>query len=191
MDDKLGESASNLLHKLAVFATGAGGGFWGLGGLVVELPVTTTIILRSIADIARNEGESISENEVKLACLEVFALGGDSKSDDGTETGYYTVRFALAKSISDAVKFLASKKITDKGAPVLVQLIPRIAEKFSIQITQKTASQLIPGIGAVSGAIINTIFLDHFQDMAKGHFVVRRLERKYGNQLIEEAYKKI
>ena len=88
-------------------------------------------------------------------------------------------------------KFLASKKITDKGAPVLVSLITRIAEKFSIQITQKTASQLIPGIGAVSGAIINTIFLDHFQDMAKGHFVVRRLERKYGKQLILENYNKI
>ena len=56
----------------------------------MELPVTTTIILRSIADIARNEGESISENEVKLACL-VFALGGGSESEILTETGYYTV----------------------------------------------------------------------------------------------------
>ena len=191
IDDKPGESSSNLLHQLAVFATGASGGFFGLKGLVVELPVTTTIMLRSIADIARSEGESISKNDVKLACLEVFALGGSPESDDGTETGYYTVRLALAQSISDAVKFLVSKKITDKGAPILVSLISKIAERFSLQITPKTASQLVPGIGAVSGAIINTIFLDHFQDMARGHFVVRRLERKYGKQLIFETYNKI
>jgi hypothetical protein len=27
--------------------------------------------------------------------------------------------------------------------------------------------------------------------MAKGHFVIRRLERKYGKELIESEYKKI
>ena len=27
---------------------------------------------------------------------------------------------------------------------------------------------------------INTLFIDHFQDMAKGHFIVRRLERAHG-----------
>jgi hypothetical protein len=40
--------------------------------------------------------------ETKLACLEVFALGGPSSSDDGTESGYFAVRTALAKSIADA-----------------------------------------------------------------------------------------
>ena len=46
-------------------------------------------MLRSIADIARSEGESISALQIKMTCLEVFALGGKSDSDDGSETGYY------------------------------------------------------------------------------------------------------
>jgi hypothetical protein len=62
-------------------ASGAGGGAFGLPALPVELPVSTMIILRSIADIARSEGELITSPEAKLACIEVFALGGRSGSD--------------------------------------------------------------------------------------------------------------
>ncbi len=64
-------------HTLAAITAGATGGAFGLPGLLVELPISTTIIFRSIADIARGEGEDISSVETKLACLEVFALGGN------------------------------------------------------------------------------------------------------------------
>lgn len=43
-------------------------------------------------------------------------------------------------------------------------------------------------IGAASGALVNTIFINHFQDMARGHFVVRRLERRYGPELVRKTY---
>src|SRR5690242_3588973 len=45
--------ATDWLHRAAVIATGAAGGAVGLAGLVVELPVSTTLMLRSIADHAR------------------------------------------------------------------------------------------------------------------------------------------
>ena len=47
---------------------------------------------------------------------------------------------------------------------------------------------VVPAIGAAGGAIINTLFIDHFQDMAHGHFIVRRLERKYGEAIVKEKY---
>lgn len=53
----------------------------------------------------------------------------------------------------------------------------------------KAAAQAVPAIGAVGGAAINTLFIDHFQDMAKGHFIVRKLERKYGENAISQQYK--
>ena len=43
-------------------------------------------------------------------------------------------------------------------------------------------------VGAAGGALINTLFIDHFQDMARGHFVVRRLERVYGTDAVRAAY---
>jgi hypothetical protein len=136
MEDKTRPASSDKTHKILVFATGAGGGSFGLPALAVELPVTTTIMLRSIADIARSEGEQIRLLETKLACLEVFALGGASKSDDGTETGYFVVRTALARTISDATKYIAEKGLVQEGAPVLVKFIAALASRFGRCIDQ-------------------------------------------------------
>jgi hypothetical protein len=186
MKDIPGQGSSNKWHKLGVAASGGVGGFFGIAALAIELPISTTIMLRSIAEIARSQGESITSTETKLACLEVFALGGNKKSDESSETGYYAVRAFLAKSVSEAAKYIA-----EEGAPLLVRLMTNIAQKFGIQITGKAAAQAIPAIGAAGGAIINTIFIDHFQDMAKGHFIVRKLERVYGKEIIKKRYEEL
>ena len=191
MKDSPGEKASDIWHKIAVATTGGIGGFFGLPALAVELPISTTIMLRSIADIARSEGETISKIESKIACIEVFALGGPSKSDDASESGYFVIRAALARSMTKAAEFIAEKGLAEEGAPALVRLIFQIAERFSIQVSEKAAAQAIPAIGAAGGAIINTLFIDHFQDMARGHFIVRRLERKYGKEIVEATYKTV
>ncbi|MBP1669075.1 MAG: hypothetical protein H6Q21_1441, partial [Bacteroidetes bacterium] len=69
--------------------------------------------------------------------------------------------------------------------------ITNISQRFGVQITEKLAAQAIPAIGAAGGAIINTIFIDHFQDMAKGHFIVRKLERAYGKEIIKKIYEEL
>jgi hypothetical protein len=46
-------------------------------------------------------------------------------------------------------------------------------------------------LGAVGGAAINYAFIHHFQSLATGHFTIRRLERKYGSDLVGERYKLI
>lgn len=74
--DNRKQTSSEFFHKLSVAATGAVGGAFGLAALGVELPVTTVIMLRSIADIARSEGEDVREVETKIGCLQVFALEG-------------------------------------------------------------------------------------------------------------------
>jgi len=188
MKDIPGEEASNIWHKLGVAVSGGVGGFFGVAGIAVELPVSTTIILRSIADIARSEGESVSSIKTKMACLEVFALGGKNESDDGAESGYFAVRYALAKSVTEATEFIARKGFSEEATPILIKFIAKIAERFGIQVTEKAAAQAVPAIGAVGGAIINTLFIDHFQDMARGHFIVRKLERKYGQDHVKKSY---
>ena len=121
LDDAPLSRSREFLHKLAVAATGAGGGAFGLAGLPVELPLSTTIMLRSIADIARSEGESLAAPEGKLACLEVFALGGRRPADDATESAYFAVRGVLAKAISEAAQFITEKGVVEEGAPALRQ----------------------------------------------------------------------
>jgi len=183
--------ASTVTHKIATGVSGAVGGAFGLPALALELPLSTAIILRSIADIARSEGENIRALDSRLACLEVFALGGRPETDDGSETGYYAVRAALAKAVSDAVKFIAEKGVAPKSAPVIVRLIALLASRFGAVVTEKMAAQAIPVIGALGGAAVNLLFVDHFQDVARGHFIIRRLERVHGREEIRQAYEAI
>lgn len=182
---------SNKWHKLSVAASGGIGGFFGFTALAIELPISTTIMLRSILDIARSQGEKIDEFEAKLACLEVFALGGKTTSDDATESGYFTMRTILANSISESIQHLGSKTATKKGTPALLKFITTISQRFGIQISEKAAAQALPIIGAAGGALVNTIFIDHFQDMAKGHFIVRKLERKYDQDQVKTLYEQL
>jgi hypothetical protein len=191
LKDAPGEESSDILHKLGVAASGGIGGYFGLAGISVELPVSTSIILRSIADVARSEGESISSVHTKMACLEVFALGGTSESDNAVESGYYSVRYVLANALAEATEFVVQNGFSKEAAPALVTFISKIAERFGVQVTQKAAAQAIPAIGALGGALINTLFIDHFQNMARGHFVVRKLERKYGEQLVRGLYESL
>lgn len=145
-------------------------------------------MLRSIADIARSEGESLHDPETALACLEVLAHGGRSVSDDGAESGYFAVRAAMAQQLSAAAHYVAAHGFASKGAPVLVSLVSRVAARFSVNVGEKLAVQAVPLVGAVSGATLNTVFMRHFQAMARGHFIVRRLERRYGEDAVRRAY---
>ena len=186
--DKHNKQASNWLHKTFAGLSGAAGGAFGLPALAVELPVSTAIILRSIADIARSEGEDLDDPATQLACLEVFALGGSSQSDNAVESGYFAVRATLAKTLSEASQYMAATSLAQQTAPPLVRLVSQIATRFGIPVTQKAIAQSLPVVGAAGGALINTLFIDHFQNMSRGHFVVRRLERKYGTDAVKQAY---
>lgn len=184
-------SSRERLHKVAVATSGAAGGAFGLAALAIELPFSTTIMLRSIADIAKSEGESIHLIDTKLACLTVFALGGKSKNDDASESGYFAVRAALATEVSAASRFLAEKGLSKTGAPAMVRLVSVLGARFGVVVSQKAAAQAIPILGAAGGALVNTIFIGHYQDMARGHFIVRRLEKLYGTEPVKKAYEEL
>lgn len=185
------QSEASVLHKALVTSSGAISGAFGLPTLAVELPVSTTIMLRSIADIARNEGEDIKVPEGALECLQVFALGGSPGRADASEHGYFAVSALLAKTITEAARFLAERGMFEQGAPVLVRFITSLACRYGVVVTQKAAAQAVPVIGALGGAGVNYLFIDHFQKVALGHFTVRRLERAYGKDIVRAEYDRI
>ena len=179
-------------HQVAVAASGAAGGAFGIAAIGIELPVSTTLILRSIADIAAAEGEDPRHIDTRLACLTVFALGSNrDASDDAAESGYFAARSALASAVTEAAKHLAQKGMGKTGAPALVRLIALIGSRFGIIVSEKAAAQMVPVLGAAGGALINTLFIGHFQDMARGHFIVRRLEKIHGEEPVRKVYEAI
>ncbi|KVU59842.1 EcsC family protein [Burkholderia cepacia] len=186
------DKPSNLLHKLAVATTGAAGGAFGFLALPVELPVTTTLIFRSVCDIARSEGEDLGSVDTQLQCLAVLGMGGNpDKQEEDADLGYFVLRGALAQAISKASSDITTKGIAAHSSAAVFKLVQTVASRFSVQVTEQMAAKSIPAIGAVLGATVNTLFIDHFQQMAHGHFTVRRLERKYGSAAVRAAYQAI
>ncbi|MGX7704584.1 EcsC family protein [Methylobacterium sp. Gmos1] len=181
-------------HKALAAVSGAIGGAFGLSTLAVELPLSTTLMLRSIAEIAQREGEDLADPEAALACMQVFALGGrgstqaDGATGNAAESGYFAVRGALAKAMSEAARYAAGRGLLDESAPALMRFAGQVGARFGGVVSQKLAAQAVPVLGALGGAAVNTAFMDHFQAIARGHFVVRRLERRYGKAVVREAY---
>jgi hypothetical protein len=171
--------------------SGAAGGALGLVTLPIELPISTTIILRSIAEIARDAGEDPREPETALACLEVFALGGGKEAGPASNSGYFAIRAALAKSVQQATRVMLQRGLADEAAPAVVRFIGQIVSRFGIVVGQKIMAQSVPLIGAVAGAAVNTAFAEHYQNLARAHFDVRRLERIYGADVVRREYDRI
>ena len=188
LGEKRPRQASKSLHKLLVGASGTVGGAFGLASVTFELPISTTIMLRSIADIARSEGFDIHAVETRLNCLEVFALGGRSKADDAAESSYWAVRAALGQAVGEAATYISRRGVIERTAPAIARLVSAISTRFGVVVSEQAAAKAIPVIGAASGAVINVLFIDHFQDMARGHFIIKRLEAKYGEGTVESAY---
>jgi hypothetical protein len=186
-DPGLGPSP-DWMGKVLTGIAGSIGGFFGIAALPFELPLTTTLMLRSIAEIARAEGEDVRELDTMLACLEVFALGGGRGETNELNLQYYAVRTVLTKVTQNIGRYTMERGAINASSPVIARLVGEIISRFGFAVSDRFATGLVPVIGALSGAAVNVAFTDHFQRVARGHFVVRRLEREYGAELIRRHY---
>jgi EcsC protein family len=178
------------LHSGLACTSGAIGGAFGLPALAVELPVTTMIMLRAIAAIARDEGEDLADPRTGLACLEVFALGG-GPDRAVPESDYFAVRALLARGVVEVADFAVEKGAVREAAPAVVRFLAQVATRFGVVVSQKMMTQAVAVVGAVGGAAVNLAFIEHFQELARGHFTIRRLERAYGADAVRAEYDRL
>jgi len=191
MENKPGSAAWTKSHKALATFSGIMGGLLGLAGLPIELPFSTTIMLRSIADLARAEGESLLDPETQMACLEVFALGGNTAEDDAADAGYWVTRTAMAKVIANVANVAGKIGLEKSFQQALQKMISVIAVRYAVVISEKAVAMAVPGIGGAGGGAINLMYTSHYQNMAFGHFTVRRLEREYNPEIVKSEYRKI
>lgn len=153
--------------RVFVAASGAAGGAAGLAGFAPDAAVTTLAIMRRIARIAQEEGEDLTREDARRACLEVFALRSGAPGGE-QETGYFPTRMLL------------------QGGP-LVRLLAEVGSRYGVQLGQKMAAQAVPVAGAVCGAALNSVFMAEYEGLARAHFTVRRLERVHGVATVRDA----
>jgi hypothetical protein len=152
---------NNALHCLAATASGLASGFVGLPGVLFDIPFTTTTILRSIAEVARDSGEDLASEDTRRACLEVLAFGGPSAHDDEAELGYWATRLGV-------------------NHLTIHLLIQSAASRLGVVLSEKILAQTVPVAGAITGGALNYAFISYYQNMAQVHFCLRALERRTG-----------
>jgi hypothetical protein len=188
--DQTSAQPAKLAPKLIAGVAGGISGFAGLAALPIELPITTTNMLRAIAAIARAEGEDLKDPATQMACLEVFALGRRGRNP-AVEAGYYALRAMLARTTGDAVAHLMQRGTAEEATPALMRLVTEIAGRYGVVVSDRAAASAVPVLGAIGGATINWIFMDYFQEVARGHFTMRRLERIHGEDAIQDLYHEV
>ena len=181
---------SRWVPRVITGVTGGIAGLFGAAALPIELPLTTMMMLRAIAAIARHHGEDLASPEAALACLEVFALA-DRRSDRRADVGYYATRTMLAKLTAEVTAVLVQRGAIDAASPLAARLCGEVAARFGLAMSERAAASALPIVGALGGATVNIMFMNHFQRIAEGHFVIRQLERRYGDDRVRGLYEAI
>ena len=190
------EAASSAKFHIGLAgASGALGGLFGFAALPLELPVATVIMLRGIAAMAALYGNDLDERDTQLECLYVFSMGSEGKGDDALESAYYSSRIAFAELLRQSAGLLAgagAKEILsalERGAaPFMARLLGEISSKFELRVANKAIAQGAPLIGAIGGAGVNALFARYFQECARFHFGLRRLERERGYEATRAVF---
>ena len=151
----------DLFNRMLSTASGAAGGAAGFAGALVELPFTVTLLLRAMLDIAAEHGLDPDSEAVRLECLRIFAAAGPMTTDDQTDLGLLAARLSVS-------------------GQTVQSLVSKVAPRLSVSLGQKMAAQAAPVFGAVAGASINFIFARYYQELARVHFGLMRLEQETG-----------
>lgn len=149
----------------AALASGAAGGAGGLATSVAELPVTIAVMLKAIREEAEAAGFDPTQDAVRAACIEVFAVGSPLEDDDGANTSFLSVRLTLT-------------------GPALQKIIATVAPRLAVTMGQKLAAQAVPVLGAVSGAALNAAYLGYYREMARIRFALMRLTVQHGAEAV-------
>ncbi len=144
------------VNSMVTAGLGAAGGFGGLPSAFVELPVTTTMLLRSIQGAAAEQGFDPASKNVQFDCVRVFSAAGPLESDDGADLGFISVRLTLSG-----------------GA--MQKMIAAVAPRLATVLGQKLAAQTVPVLGAVAGATTNYVYANYYQQISHVHFGLRKL----------------
>ena len=148
-------------NRMLSTTSGAVGGLAGVAGATLELPVTVTLLLRAIMDIAAEHGFDPDSDIARREALQVFAAAGPLAADDAADLGLLTARMTIT-------------------GQTVQTLIARVAPKLSTSLAQKFAAQAVPVLGAVAGAAINYRFTRYYQEIARVNFGLLRISQETG-----------
>ena len=154
------EKADNSARKyksLGIASLSAEGGATGAGGvtlLLVDIPASFGLILGFANKIAFTYGLPIKSEDIQIAILQAITAGS---ADNLKEK----VQIVLALKQTEKTLSMSWKKIYQQSldnilsTAQIIIVVREFLKKIGINVSKRKASQIIPIIGGVSGAVIN------------------------------------
>lgn len=160
----------------ALIAEGAITGLGGFALIAVDIPASFSLILTFANMIALTYELDIYDEVIQEEIIKAITIGSET-TIKGKLQAMATLRVAL-KTINTTT-WKAISKAQAKTMPGLIAAIRSFLKKIGLNLTKRKATQLIPGIGAIAGAVINASWgLDSLE-------AVRQISRN----MIIQAYK--
>ncbi len=177
-DLKLSDDLANEVHNWANgIATTEGGaaGFFGVAGMVMDIPTLITLSLRTIHKIGLCYGyECNTEKDRQFVYAIMSAAGANTISEKA-------ISVVTLQSLNVMIAKTTWKKMAEKAATNAVGkeagaiAIKGLAKQLGINITKRKAAQAIPVVGGLIGAAMNLAFMDDISWAARRSFQERWL----------------
>ena len=156
-------------HRWLLIASGAAGGAAGLAGALAELPVALVLFLQAIREEARAAGLDPDREGVRLATLDILASGRAIAASEALDPSFISGRLALA-------------------GPTLSGWIARAVPRLVPVLGQRLAASAVPVVGALGGAVLNAVWLEHYRALARIRFRLMALAEHHGAEPVLRAF---
>lgn len=156
-------------QRWMIIASGAAGGAVGLAGALADLPVALVIFLKAIREEAREAGLDPDRDGVALASLDILSSGRVLAVAEVLNLAYVSGRLALAEPT-----------LSGWIARTVPRLIPLFGPRF--------AASAVPLVGALGGAVLNAVWLEHYRSLARIRFRLMALAQHHGAEAVVLAY---
>ena len=169
---KLVRESSTTSNTTIGVITGAASGALGFMALLPDLAFTTANIFNAIRKVARKHGFDPSQDDVRIACLEVFVSGGPDKADDGVDAS------------------MIASKMTINGT-TLSGLLSRASNQYVARVMTGLGPKAVPVLGALAGGAVNAAFISYYENVAEIIFRLKRLELDNPNDDVIALYQEM
>ena len=147
-------------HRVLAAAEGAGGGFLGLPGLLVDIPAITLLAVRLVRQVGVEYGYSADNQEEQQFVLSVLAAASANSQEEKIAAIAMNAHI-LNLIAKNTWKKLAEEAAKNKfGTAAVIMTIKEVAKMLGINITKRTSLAALPVIGAAVGAGANLWFIN-------------------------------
>ncbi|MDM1507742.1 EcsC family protein, partial [Myroides odoratimimus] len=139
---------------------GGATGWFGVEGLIVDIPVTITMAMYTINKIGMCYGFKMKTEEDYIFALNILSLAGSNTLEEKT------VSLLTIKTLQQTLKNTTWKKMAQTAAQksmsneAFLITVKSVSKKLGVNLTKRKALQVAPVVGAAVGAGCNFTFIN-------------------------------